>query len=155
MYHTIVRLKLKRAFEHINAGRYERLLPEFAPAHRHVMYGSHALGGERNNLASTARWYARLAHLLRGLQFDVHAIVVAGWPWKTAALVTWTDHFSLPDGSVGSNQGVHEFELRWGKVTVMQVHCDTERLADYCRRLGEMGVAEALQQPIDDRVAVA
>lgn len=150
MYHAVVRRKLRRAFRDINAGAYERILPQFAPVHRHVMYGQHALGGERSTPALTGQWYARLARLLPDLRFDVGAIAVTGWPWRTLATVTWKDRFSLPDGSTGSNQGVHEFELRWGRVHVMQVHCDTELLARYCERIAAGGVVEALAAPIAD-----
>ena len=45
MYHFVVRSKLLRAFRDINAGAYERILPQFAQRHRHTMYGRHALAG--------------------------------------------------------------------------------------------------------------
>lgn len=150
MYHFIVRRKLAAAFRDLNAGAYERIVPQFAAQHRHVMYGPHALAGERCTLRSTSAWYDRLKRLLPGLRFDVHSIVVGGWPWRTVALVSWTDHFSLPDGTSGSNQGVHEFELRWGRVTRLAVHCDTAKLADYCARMAETGRPEALAAPIAD-----
>ena len=150
MYHAIVRLKLRRAFAAINAGRYEGIVAQFAPRHRHVMFGRHPLAGDRRSLASTARWYERLQRLLPGLTFDVHAIVVAGMPWRTVATVTWDDRFLLPDGSVGTNRGVHEFELRWGKVHSLIVHCDTERLQGYCERMAACGVDEARAAPISD-----
>lgn len=150
MYHFVVRQKLRRAFHDINAGAYGRIVPQFAPVHRHVMFGNHALAGERHTPASTARWYSRLARVLPGLHFDIGVIAVTGWPWCTTATVTWKDRFTLPDGSTGSNQGVHEFELRWGRVHVMQVHCDTERLAHYCERIAASGLAEAVAAPIED-----
>src|SRR6516225_1936607 len=89
MYHAIVRRKLHRAFADINAGRYGGIVAQFAPRHRHVMPGEHALAGERHTPESTARWYARLQRLLPGLVFDVRAIVVGGMPWRTVATVAW------------------------------------------------------------------
>ncbi|WP_229506635.1 hypothetical protein [Massilia sp. BJB1822] len=81
------------------------------------MHGHHPLASERHAMNSTAQWYARLARLLPGLKFDIDAIAVTSWPWRTVATVTWKDRFALPDGSTGPNQGVHEFELRWvGKI---------------------------------------
>jgi hypothetical protein len=150
MYHFIVRRKLASAFRDLNAGAYERIVPQFAARHRHVMYGTHALAGERCTMRSTSAWYDRLKRLLPGLRFEVRSIVVGGWPWRTVALVSWTDHFSLPDGSAGSNQGVHEFELRWGRVTGLAVHCDTAKLQAYCARIAAAGLPEALAAPIDD-----
>ena len=150
MYHAIVRRKLRRAFADINAGRYEGIVAQFAPQHRHAMPGQHALAGERHDAASTARWYARLQRLLPGLAFEVRAIVVGGMPWKTTATVAWDDRFALPDGTQGSNTGVHEFELRWGRVHSLVIHCDSQRLQGYCDRLVACGVAEAGAPPITD-----
>jgi ketosteroid isomerase-like protein len=150
MYHFIVKQKLRRAFADINAGRYERIVPQFAAGHRHVMYGDHALGGERRTLKSTAAWYARLQRLLPDLRFDVQAIAVTGWPWNTTATVVWRDQFTLPDGSAGSNQGVHLFGLAWGRVTSLAVHCDTAKLAGYCNAMAAQGLSEAIAAPISD-----
>ncbi len=151
MYHFIVKQKLRRAFRDINAGRYERILPQFGAKHRHIMYGEHALGGERNTLASTTQWYARLQRLLPDLCFNLQAVAVTGWPWNTVATVTWNDRFTLPDGSPGSNQGVHVFGLAWGRVTSLAVHCDTGKFEGYCQRMAETGREEAIAAPITDR----
>ena len=150
MYHAIVRHKLRRAFAEINAGRYDGVLAQFAPQHRHAMAGRYALAGDRRSLASTARWYERLQRVLPGLVFDIRAVVVGGMPWRTTAAVTWDDRFTLPDGTAGSNTGVHEFELRWGRVRSLVIHCDTERLQRYCDRIAECGVTEAAAAPISD-----
>lgn len=150
MYHFIVKQKLRRAFADINAGRYERIVPQFAAQHRHIMYGEHALAGQRHTLASTRAWYERLQRLLPDLRFDVHAIAVTGWPWNTTAMVSWKDHFTLPDGSAAGNQGVHVFTLAWGRVTSLAVHCDTAKLAGYCESIKVGGCPEAAAPPITD-----
>ena len=151
MYHFIVKQKLRRAFRDINGGRYDRIVPQFAAAHRHTMYGNHALAGERTTITSTAQWYGRLQRLLPDLRFDVDAVAVTGWPWNTVATVTWNDHFTLPDGTAASNQGVHVFGLAWGRVTSLAVHCDTSKFEGYCRRMAEMGREEAVAAPITNR----
>ncbi len=148
MYHAIVRHKLRKAFAAINAGDYSGIVAQFAAQHRHAMYGRHALAGERRDLESTTRWYERLKRLLPDLRFEVDAVVVGGWPWDTHAAVSWRDRFTLPNGEQGSNQGVHVFRLAWGKVRSLEVHCDTARLEAYCRRMGELGLNEALAAPI-------
>jgi ketosteroid isomerase-like protein len=150
MYHAVVRAQLRRAFRRIGAGDYASILRQFAPRHRHLMHGEHALGGERHTLESTARWYARLARLMPDLRFELGPIVVSGWPWRTVAMVAWQDRFSLPDGTLTSNQGVHVFELRWGKVHSLAVHCDTARLEGFFRRMVALGVAEAGAPTIED-----
>lgn len=150
MYHAIVRLKLRNAFRAINRGDYRGIVPQFLPHHRHVLHGQSALSGERTTTASTARWYDRLQRVLPGLRFDVRAIAVTGWPWRTTALVAWTDHFRLPDGTPASNEGVHEFVLAWGRVRSLVIHCDTVRLDAYCREIARQGRHEATAAPIDD-----
>ena len=150
MYHFIVKQKLHRAFADINAGRFDRIVSQFADHHRHLMHGNHALGGERRSIASTTRWYARLQRLLPDLRFDVQAVAVTGWPWNTIAMVSWNDHFTLPDGSAGSNQGVHVFHLVWGRVTSLAVHCDTAKFEGFCVRMAALGLAEAVSSPIID-----
>jgi hypothetical protein len=150
MYHLMVRRNLRQAFRDINAGAYEPIVAKFSAEHRHVMFGRHALAGERRTLPSTAQWYGRLKRLLPDLQFQIHGIAVTGWPWLTLALVTWSDRFSLPDGSLGMNQGVHEFILKWGRVHSLRVHCDTGKLERYCQQIAAGGNPEALAAPISD-----
>jgi hypothetical protein len=91
-----------------------------------------------------------LQRLLPDLRFEIHSMAVAGWPWDTRALVSWSDSFTLPDGTPGSNQGVHELRLAWGKVVSLEVHCDTAKLEDYCARMQALGLAEAGAAPISD-----
>jgi hypothetical protein len=148
MYHFVVEKKIRRAFADLNAGRFEAIPTQFAAVHRHHMVGGHALGGERRDLAATVRWYGRLQRLLPGLHFEIDRVWVRGWPWRTWVAVGWRDSFRLPDGSLGSNQGVHEFELRWGRVSALTVHCDTARLAAYLALSATAGVAEAAAEPI-------
>lgn len=148
MYHAIVRCKLLNAFAELNAGRYDAIPAQFAAAHRHCMVGEHALGGERRDLEATTRWYGRLQRLLPGLRFEVDGVWVSGWPWRTRAVISWRDRFQLPGGREGSNVGMHEFELRWGRVSALTVHCDTARLAGYLAEVAAAGQPEALAEPI-------
>lgn len=153
VYHAIVRHRLRTAFTDVAAGRFDAVVDRFAAVHHHEMVGEHALGGRRVGRASTRAWYERLGRLLPGLHFELGPIVVAGGPWRTIATVSWTDRFELPDGGSGTNQGVHEFELVWGRVTSMVVHCDTARLQAYLARIAAAGVADAKAAPIDDSPA--
>jgi hypothetical protein len=148
MYHAIVKRKLLAAFEELNAGRYAGIPGQFATRHCHSMVGAHALGGERRDLGATTRWYARLQRLLPGLHFEIDGVWVSGWPWRTRAVVAWRDRFQLPGGREGRNRGMHEFELRWGRVSALTVHCDTGRLAGYLAEVAAAGQPEALAEPI-------
>lgn len=150
MYHFVVRQRLRGAFAELNAGRYDGIASQFARQHSHRMVGQHALGGERRSLAATQAWYARLQRLLPGLRFELDGIWVSGWPWRTRAVVAWRDSFRLPGGRQGSNCGMHEFELRWGHVSALTVHCDTARLSHYLAEVAAAGQPEALEAPITD-----
>jgi ketosteroid isomerase-like protein len=150
MYTWIVRSKLESAFAAINRGDYAPVIAAFNPEHEHVFYGEHALGGARKNLETTKRWYERLQKVFPDLRFEIKSIAVNGWPWKTHAVATWTDTFTLPNGERGSNQGVHTFELAWGRVKRLEIYCDTERLKNYCARIAESGVSEAALPPLVD-----
>jgi ketosteroid isomerase-like protein len=147
MYHRIVKRKLRRAFDDLNAGRYDRIVPQFAPTHRHVFFGEHALGGTRRGLDATRAWYARLARIFPDLCFDIRAIAVTGWPWNTVAMIEWTDRFAI-NGVPGNNQGVHVFRLRWGRVVELSVYCDTAKLGRYLEDKAAGGLDEAVAPPI-------
>jgi ketosteroid isomerase-like protein len=148
MYHWIVRRKLTAAFAAIARGDYAAIVRQFAPVHRHVFHGDHALGGARTSLTTTRAWYERLARVFPDLVFEVASISVEGFPWSTRAIVEWRDAFTLPDGARGSNQGIHVFELAWGKVRRLEIHCDTARLQGYLARIGAGGVPDATLPPI-------
>ena len=77
------------------------------------MAGQHALAGDRRQLESTARWYERL----RGCCRDSRST------------------------SAPSSSAAYEFELRWGRVHSLVIHCDSQRLQHYCDRLVACGVA--------------
>jgi hypothetical protein len=67
LYHHIVRPRVRRLFEAVNAGNFEPVVPQFA----HVLVVDNALGGTRCTVEATRAWYARLRRLLPGLKFEV------------------------------------------------------------------------------------
>jgi ketosteroid isomerase-like protein len=149
MYHTIFRAKLRKAFRDINAGRFDRVLPQFWPRHEHVFYGDHCLAGSRHAIATTTDWYGRVARLFPDLRFEIVQLTSSGWPWNTVAAVEWTDHFTL-DGKPQSNQGVHMFRFKWGRCTSLRIFCDTQKLAGVLAAKAALGQPEALAAPIVD-----
>jgi len=150
MYHAIVRRRLRQVFAALNAGRADTLPAQFAPRAVHGFSGHHALGGTRCTAAGIAAWYRRLPRVLPDLAFEIERIVVAGWPWRTQAMVEWRDHGVCLDGSTFANQGVHSLTLRWGRVTALHIHCDTAVLCEVLRRQAAGGIAEAAAPPIQE-----
>jgi ketosteroid isomerase-like protein len=155
LYRHVVERQLRRAFAALNAGDPSRVLAAFAPDAQHTFFGEHALAGTRDDPASLARWYARLATLFPDLHFDLDSVLVRGLPWDTVAVVEWRDRFTLRDGQARGNQGVHVLRLRWGRVTSLRIHCDTQRLAGVLEDLQSQGVADAGQAPIGRSAALS
>jgi hypothetical protein len=65
MYHAIVRRRIRGLFDAVNNGDAEPVLRAFAPRFEHLFLGDHALGGSRQTLPATRRWYERLYRLCR------------------------------------------------------------------------------------------
>ena len=150
MYHRIVEGRIRRLFARLNAGDVGFVAAQFAEPAEHVMVGDHALGGTRRTMGSIRAWYERLHRIFPDISFELHAVLVSGWPWRTTIAVVWTDRFTFVDGSPGTNRGVHVIGLRWGRARSLTVHCDTARLRAYLERLGAAGIGDALAAPIVD-----
>jgi len=150
IYRAIVERRLRSAFAALNRGDYRPVLAGFAREVEHSFYGEHALGGSRRTPAGVQRWYARLKAIFPDLHFALDSVLVRGWPWDTVAVVEWRDQFSLRDGQRCGNQGVHVLRLRWGRVTSLRIHCDTQRLVAVLDTLHAQGVADAGMAPIAD-----
>jgi ketosteroid isomerase-like protein len=148
MYRYSVRSKLRAAFEGLNAGSVDAVIREFSEIAEHYFVGSHALSGMRRTPDAIRRWYERLLRLLPDISFNVNAIHVEGPPWRTLAVVEWTETNSGADGVTTSNEGVNVIRLSWGSVTSVRIYTDTEVLVHTLDRLGANGVKEAYAPPI-------
>lgn len=84
------------------------------------------------------------------LNFVINKIAISGTPRKTIAMLEWTDTLSDPSGKKYSNEGVHVITISWGKVTSLQVFCDTKYLLGYFDALKQLGIDEASSKPIND-----
>ena len=112
MYHAIVRRRIRRLFDAINRGDAEPVLRAFAPRFEHAFLGDHALGGSRQTLPATRRWYERLYRLLPDIHFDLRIIAVSGGPWNTVVVVDWEETNSGTDNVRTYNRGIHVVQLR-------------------------------------------
>src|SRR5438067_7259206 len=81
MYRAFVRANLRRALRDLSRGRHEVLLRTCSPSIEHTFPGSHPLGGTRHSSDAVRRWFERLYRLFPQLSFEVHDVVVRGWPW--------------------------------------------------------------------------
>lgn len=150
IYHGIVERKLRRAFDALNRGDHAPVLAAFGSPVEHVFFGDHALAGSRHTMGTITPWYQRLKAVFPDLRFDIESISVSGAPWNTVAFVEWRDRYTLRDGSLRNNQGVHALRLAWGKVVSLRIYCDTQMLAAVLRDQQALGVIEAGRLPIED-----
>jgi ketosteroid isomerase-like protein len=150
IYRAIVERKLRNTFDALNRGDYEPVLGSFGSPVEHTFFGDHALAGSRHGMNSIGPWYNRLKTVFPDLHFDIDAVAVSGMPWNTTAMIEWRDRFTLRDGSVRGNQGVHVIKIKWGRVISLQIYCDTQLLASVLDELKSQGVKEAGLAPIND-----
>lgn len=127
MYHRIVKRRVRTAWAALDARRPEFVVGQLAPRFEHSFAGEHALGGVRRTREAQARWFARLFTLFPDISFHVRDVLVSGPPWRTRAV-------AIVDVTLGSLPGyqntvVQLIELRWGRITRIENHEDTQALA--------------------------
>ncbi|MEV0220697.1 nuclear transport factor 2 family protein [Streptomyces sp. NPDC050704] len=143
MYRWFVRRNVRAAFAALSRGEMS-LIDNMAPDVHHTFAGRGALGGERTSRDAVAAWLARLYRILPGLEFQVRAVAVDGWPWHTTVGVEWTNHATLLDGSTYTNTGSHILTLRNGKIVAFHAYLnDVRAIDDTLVRLAAHGVDEA------------
>jgi ketosteroid isomerase-like protein len=149
MYRAIVAQRVRTAWRHLNDRDIEFVLAMFARSFTHRFVGANAMGGVRNSLESQRLWFQRLFRLLPDIEFTVHDVLVAGWPWRTRAVVLVTTRGSSA-GIEFENEFAQTIDLRWGKITHINVIEDTEKMGEVLGRLAASGVDEAVAPPITD-----
>ena len=129
MYHFIVRQQVRRAFQQLNAGDYERVLQQFAPDIKFVFAGVHSLGGECRGVAIVREWFQCFFQYFPGLHFEIQAVLANGWPWDTIAATRFSIHARLSDGNVYDNVGMQFLRIRWGRIVEDYIYEDTQKIA--------------------------
>ncbi|MEU4605969.1 nuclear transport factor 2 family protein [Kribbella sp. NPDC023972] len=142
--------QVRNAFAQISAGNWEAMVAGMAPSFTYRFYGDHALSGERHTHDALRRWWERCFRLLPNTRFDVHDVLVAGWPWDTRVATAVTVDVEVADGSRYQNV-VHQFlRMKWGKITEVRTLEDTAVLQQTLDRLAAAGFEEAHAAPITD-----
>ncbi|KAB1653829.1 nuclear transport factor 2 family protein [Pseudoclavibacter chungangensis] len=149
MYHAIVRRRVRRIFDHINAGDAELMLDGLGDPFEYRFHGRHAIGGVRTSRAAVRAWWERVFRLLPGLRFTIRDIVVNGPPWHTTIAMRASVAGPLPDGSRYENTIFQFFVLRWGKVVSVETLEQLQPLERALRIVADSGVPEALAEPIE------
>ena len=155
MYHFIVRQIMRRAYRCLSAGDYATPLKQFAPDIVFRFAGDHAMGGEQHGIAAVRQWFQRLYRLFPGIQFELVAIPVSGWPWNTTVTTHFRVRAALPGGRTYANEGMQFLRLRWGRAVEDYLYEDTQHLVATLHYLAQQGVAEALAPPLAGSTAPA
>ncbi|MQY03580.1 nuclear transport factor 2 family protein [Actinomadura macrotermitis] len=150
MYKAIVARRVRTAWDHLNDRDIEYVLTMFAPSFTHRFAGENAMGGTRDRIDSQRRWFERLFRLLADIRFTVDDVLVGGWPWRTR-VVALLRTSGTAAGQPFRNEFAQTIELRWGRITRVNVVEDTEKMAEIMGRLIAGGVEEAAAAPISDR----
>jgi ketosteroid isomerase-like protein len=148
MYHMIVKKNIVSVFLHLDKGDYEYALSGVGTIIEHHFAGNHCLGGQRTSVGAMRLWFGRLFRLFPNLQFEIHSMVVSGYPWDTTVVAEWTDRATPIDGKNYLNSGVHVIQLRWGRVVSIHAYLDTQVLIDTLHRMAANGIEEAKALPI-------
>lgn len=150
MLHTIAKRQTLTAFEALSRRDADALLMRCADDMTHDFAGDHALGGTRRSKVAFARWIERLFRLFPVLEFEPRDVLVTGPPWNMTVAVLWTDRGEAADGEAYENAGAHELRLKWGRLTALRAHLDTQRLAATMDRMARAGIEDAAAAPIGD-----
>ena len=148
IYGSIVRMKIRQTFDHVNNHRWDKATEALAPRVHHRVSGDHALGGERHDKDSARRWFERLGRVLPTLRITVNKVTVKGWPWNTQVFAEWDGNATLNNGAPYINRGLHVFTLRWGKVYALEEFQDSQAAANGLAAQAAAGLKEASAEPI-------
>ena len=148
MYHMIIRKRIASVFAHLSKGDYEYALSGIGTTIEHHFAGNHCLGGRRTSVGAMRLWFERVFRLFLNLQFEIHSMVISGYPWDATAVAQWTDRATPIDGKYYVDSGVHVIRLRWGKAVSIHAYLDTQVLIETFNRMAANGIEEAKAPPI-------
>lgn len=155
MYHAVVEQKLRRVFLEINARNIAPMLASLSNRFSYRFKGDTCLGGERRSHEAIALWWARIFRLFPGARFEVHEVVVKGWPWATTIATRLTFRAHLDDEPDYQNAVMQFMTMRWGKITRVVTIEDSLKCSAALARMAARGIEEATAPPIADAPSFA
>lgn len=136
MYHSIVKRKIRTAFNHLNEGNYENVLAMFSQDIRFSFPGQHHLSANLSSLSEVREWFKTFLSTLKGIHFEIIDILVEGPPWNTKAMTRFRDRVPIAGGQEIYNEGVQFLKIRWGKIVEDQLYIDTQIIESAIRKVG-------------------
>lgn len=126
----------------LNAGDHTSLLDAYADDFvLHFAEGPHRWSGDWVGKAGMDRFLQSFT--AAGIQGEIRGIATSGPLWALTMWVRFDDHADGPDGTrLYENSTVLVLRTKWGKVVEQHdFYLDTERIAEFDRKLTELGVA--------------
>jgi ketosteroid isomerase-like protein len=128
LYATAVRWMLARNMRRLREGDMAPLLASYADDVHFVFPGESSWKADLRGKEEVAVWVARFLRV--GLELTPEQILVSGPPWNTTICIRFTDHLTLPDGTVAyENRGTMLGTVVWGRLRAYEVHEDTQKSA--------------------------
>lgn len=130
MYHAYVGRQLRKGFDRLCLDKYEAMLKQF-PAGFELDFSGYPVDDRVNyNLNETLALYGKIFRAYPDLKFEVKDVTVAGGPWNTRAAVEWRCRTTGTGSLPFTNEGVHIFHIRWGRVVGLKIYCDTRKVLE-------------------------
>ena len=148
LYRSIVKKRIRQAFDHVNNRRWDELMTSISPRVHHRFGGVHAIGGERHDREALRLWFERLARVLPNLYLKINNVWVQGWPWHTMVFVQWDGTATLLNGDGYFQHAIHVITLRWGKIAALDVFEDSQAVDRALAAQAAAGLDEAIAEPI-------
>lgn len=132
MYSWLVGKMIRRGYDQAVAGRPKLLLSLAADDVEFVFPGRSSFACRTTSKAEVSAWLARFASMQP--DFKVHDVIVSGPPWNIRAAVRISDAI----GDDYSNEGMEHLQVRWGRLRLVEVFLDTERISAWEARHPEL-----------------
>lgn len=149
IYSYIVEKAIRQSFDDVNNHRWDDAVKGLSSNAYHRVSGVHALGGERRGKQAVRQWFERMGRVFPTLHIKVNQVRVTGWPWNTTVFAKWRANAKLLDGqSSYVNNGIHVFNLQWGKVHSIEEYFDSQAAERALAVQAGAGLEEAAAKPI-------
>jgi ketosteroid isomerase-like protein len=132
----------------LNAGDHTGLLDAYAEDFvLHFNEGPHRWSGDWVGKAGMDRFLQNFTGA--GIQGEIREIATSGPLWALTMWVRFDDHADGPDGTrLYENTTVLVLRTRWGKIVEQHdFYVDTERIAEFDRKLTALGIAAVPRSP--------